>query len=288
MANGHDVIWDHCSLSWGRDGNFDLNQESGEELYNLTLQDSIVSQGLQTHSTGGLVVTRSTSILRTLYIDNNSRNPKARGTTQFVNNVIYNWVASGYILGDTSGRSDGALLGNYFILGPETGGNTLDSPTPEYHVYAAGNYYDSDKDGTLNGRLLAQSDFGSATWEAAPSVSFPDVPVLTAQEAYEHVLEHAGASIHRDAVDEYVLDELRSLGTKGATISDESSLGLSGGVGTLPSGDAPKDTDQDGMPDAWETTSGLDPDSAADRNEDRNGDGWTNLEEYVNSLAPAR
>src|SRR5690606_23945612 len=42
MANGHDVIWDHCSLSWGRDGTFDLKQESGSTLYNLTLQDSIV------------------------------------------------------------------------------------------------------------------------------------------------------------------------------------------------------------------------------------------------------
>jgi hypothetical protein len=89
MANGHDVIWDHCSMSWGRDGTFDLNQESGETLTNLTLQDSIVSQGLQTHSTGGLVVTAGTSIIRSLYIDNNSRNPKARGTTQFVNNVVY-------------------------------------------------------------------------------------------------------------------------------------------------------------------------------------------------------
>ena len=48
IANGHDLIFDHVSLSWGRDGNFDLNRESGEELYAITLQDSIVAQGLQT------------------------------------------------------------------------------------------------------------------------------------------------------------------------------------------------------------------------------------------------
>jgi len=78
MANGHDVIWDHCSLSWGRDGNFDLNRSSGASLYNLTLQDSIVAQGLQSHSTGGLIQTDGTSVIRSLYIDNNSRNPKAR------------------------------------------------------------------------------------------------------------------------------------------------------------------------------------------------------------------
>ncbi|HMA92421.1 MAG TPA: pectate lyase [Polyangiaceae bacterium] len=285
MANGHDVIWDHCSISWARDGNLDLNQESGSELYNLTLQDSIVAQGLQTHSTGGLVVNAGTSIIRSLYIDNNSRNPKARGTTQFINNVVYNWVVSGYILGDTSGRSDGALLGNYLIAGPETKGGTLDSPTPEYHVYAAGNYYDSNRDGTLNGRLLTQGDFGSATWETKPSVEFPEMPVMTATEAFQYVTDHAGASLYRDAVDSYVLRELASLGDQGKTISDEASLGLSQAVGEIPTGTPPKDTDQDGMSDAWENAQGLDPADANDRNDDQNGDGWTNLEEYINSLA---
>jgi pectate lyase len=285
MANGHDVIWDHCSMSWGRDGTLDLNQESGSTLYNITLQDSIVSQGLQTHSTGGLVNTTGTSIIRSLYIDNNSRNPKARGTTQFINNVVYNWVVSGYILGDTSGRSDGYMAGNYMIPGPETNGGTLDSPTPDYHMYAAGNYYDSNKNGVLDGRLLGQGDFGSVTWEPAPSVSFPAVPVLGAEEAYRFVHDHAGASRVRDAVDDYVVAELSSLGKSGKTISDEASLGLPGVVGDVPNGPSPEDTDQDGMPDAWEASHGLNASDASDRNGDPNGDGWTNLEEYINSLA---
>jgi pectate lyase len=285
MANGHDVIWDHVSLSWGRDGTFDLNQESGEQLYNLTLQDSIVAQGLQTHSTGGLVNTTGTSIIRSLYIDNNSRNPKARGTLQFVNNVVYNWVVSGYILGDTSGRSDGYMVGNYLITGPETRGGTLDSPTPAYQLFAAGNFYDSDKDGVLDGRALGQGDFGTVTWLQAPSVPFPDVPALSAEEAYRHVLENAGASLYRDPADQYVLDELTSFGTRGATIDDEAVLGFANGVGDLPSAAAPADVDRDGMADAWEQQNGLNPSDANDRNGDRNGDGWTNLEEYINSLA---
>jgi hypothetical protein len=286
MANGHDVIWDHCSLSWGRDGTVDLNQESGADLYNLTLQDSIVAQGLQTHSTGGLVNTQGTSIIRSLYIDNNSRNPKARGTLQFVNNVIYNWVVSGYILGDTTGRSDGYMVGSYFVTGPETNGGTLDSPTPEYHIFADGNYYDSNRDGVLNGRLLGKGDFGTATWETVPSADFPPVPAMTAADAMDYVRAHAGASRFRDEVDAYVMNELASFGTNGKTISDEASLGLSGGVGTVPGGTAPTDTDGDGMPDAWERANGLDPNDPTDRNGDRNHDGWTNLEEYINSLAP--
>ncbi|WP_438037615.1 pectate lyase [Sorangium sp. So ce128] len=286
MANGHDVIWDHCSLSWGRDGTFDLNRESGAELYNITLQDSIVAQGLQTHSTGGIVNTTGTSIIRSLYIDNNSRNPKARGTLQFVNNVVYNWVTSGYILGDTSGRSDGVMVGNTLIPGPETKGGTLDSPTPEYHLYAVDNWYDSNKDGVLNGRLLGQGDFGSVTWEAAPSVEVPDVPAMSAEDAFDHVMKRAGASLWRDPVDDFLMEELASLGAEGATISDEKSLGLPNTVGDIPGGSAPADTDQDGMPDAWEVSASLDPHDPEDRNGDRNGDGWTNLEEYINSLVP--
>jgi hypothetical protein len=87
-------------------------------------------------------------------------------------------------------------------------------------------------------------------------------------------------------VDDYVMDELVSYGKKGKTISDETSLGLANAVGTIPGGAAPADVDRDGMADAWETANGLDPSDAEDRNEDRNGDGWTNLEEYINSLAP--
>lgn len=286
IARGRDMIFDHCSISWGRDGNFDLNQESGYELTRITLQDSIVAQGLQTHSTGGLLNAQGVSVLRSLYVDNNSRNPKARMTTQWVNNVVYNWVVSGYILGDTSGRSDGYLVGNYFIAGPETRGGTLDSPTSAYRIFAEGNYYDSNKDGQLNARLLGQGDFGSVTWESSPSVDFPEVREMPAQEALEYVLEHAGASLWRDSVDEYVVNEVRSMGLRGATISNETSLGLPNVVGEIRAGTASLDTDRDGMPDAWEAEHGLSVSDPLDRNGDRDGDGYTNLEEYLNSLVP--
>ena len=52
----------------------------------------------------------------------------------------------------------------------------------------------------------------------------------------------------------------------------------------MKSAPAPADADKDGMADDWETENGLDPNDAEARNEDRNSDGFTNLEEYINSM----
>jgi len=57
-----------------------------------------------------------------------------------------------------------------------------------------------------------------------------------------------------------------------------------GGWPVLNSSPAPADSDKDGMADAWESANGLDPADAEDRNGDRDGDGYSNLEEYINSL----
>jgi hypothetical protein len=53
-----------------------------------------------------------------------------------------------------------------------------------------------------------------------------------------------------------------------------------GGWPTLNSLPAPADSDKDGMADAWESANGLNSVDA----EDRNADGYSNLEEYINSL----
>jgi pectate lyase len=70
---------------------------------------------------------------------------------------------------------------------------------------------------------------------------------------------------------------------RGGMINDESEVG---GWPPLPSEEPPADEDSDGMPDTWETTHDLDPDTD-DSADDRDGDGYTNVEEYVNDLAGA-
>ena len=45
-----------------------------------------------------------------------------------------------------------------------------------------------------------------------------------------------------------------------------------------------KDSDMDGMPDEWETANGLNPNDASDAIKDMNGDGYTNIEKYINAI----
>ena len=88
IANGENIIFDHCSVAWGRDETFSI---SGESAKNITIQNSIISQGLLGHSAGGLVQTDGgVTIYRTLYMNNDTRNPKFKGRHQYVNNITYN------------------------------------------------------------------------------------------------------------------------------------------------------------------------------------------------------
>jgi hypothetical protein len=53
---------------------------------NITIQSSIIAQGLETHSCGGLIQTDGgVSLFRNLYIDNKTRNPKVKGVNEFTN-----------------------------------------------------------------------------------------------------------------------------------------------------------------------------------------------------------
>ncbi|MBN1127819.1 MAG: hypothetical protein JXA71_02460, partial [Chitinispirillaceae bacterium] len=284
ISEGQNYMLDNVSISWGIDGTLDVN---GTGIDNLTVQDCIVGQGINVinHSTGGLMQSGKWSIIRTLYIDNKTRNPKARGTQECINSVLYNWASDGYIMGDTEGLSECNMIGNYFVYGPSSSaGSHITNTTAAFHVYGKDNWVDDNKNGVLDGTLM--TSYKTATVMNTP-YNHPGVnAVLSAKDALEYVSKNAGASKVRDAVDEFLVDELLSYGKKGKIITTEDDNGIPNNVGTVAGGTPPVDSDKDGMPDAWERTHALDPNNAGDHKATTlSAEGYTNIEMYVNELA---
>ena len=120
-------------------------------------------------------------------------------------------------------------------------------------------------------------------------IDFVDVTTHSAEDAYTKVLEYVGASLHRDAYDQMLIEECRdgkTFFTKTGIIDSQDQVLYADGTSGWPvleSLEAPLDTDGDGMPDDWEIENGLDPENPED-GIDLAESGYTNFEEYINSL----
>lgn len=272
---------------------------------------------MQNHSCGGLMqtdISNGCTIFRNLYIDNKTRNPKVKGLNQFVNNVVYNWGsgAAYNMSGDSQGKSETTIENNYFIVGPcynwqnvaQPDGSIKTEYVPmnparpftggngNFNTYCKGSYYDNNKDGALDGVEITETNWsqycsGSPTLLEARSDLHPIIrSQKSAQEAYEWVVEKVGAYLPvRDEVDKYLIDELTSLGGKGTIIQDERKTEQFplGGPGTINVAQKPLDSDNDGMPDAFEDAWGLDKYDPTDAvKEAKNG--YLNIENYALSL----
>lgn len=319
LANCKDVIADHCSITWGRDENCSVTKDDGKSSENVTIQNCIIGQGLENHSCGGLMETdidKGATSFRNLLIDNKTRNFKVKGLNQFVNNVLYNWgEGAAYNMSGNSESEDGhetTIEDNYFIVGPgNMWRNTLISTdqdgtkhyefrniqvTPakpfkegnsNFRTYLSGNYYDTNKNGVLDGHLLQENEWtGTPTILSSPSNIHPTIKSQTnATEAYKYIVEKVGAYLPtRDEVDTYLIEELMSLGTKGTIIGrpfDKTQFPI-GGCGSFKKGNK-LDTDGDGMPDEFEDKWGLDKKNKYDAVRTANN-GYLNIENYALSL----
>lgn len=287
IAEGKNMIFDHLSVSWGRDETFSIN---GDEVYNITIQNTIIGQGLETHSCGGLMQTSTggVSLFRNLYIDNKTRNPKVKGINDFTNNVVYNWGGGGgYIDGDSSAASYVNIVGNYFISGPSTSVTAFTRGNDNFHAFVQNNYYDPDQDGVLDGAALAvtSSNYGGLVIESTRYDYPAPAKILSPPDAVTYAVNYVGASKSRDSVDKRLIAELQSWGKSGELISDETASPMYG-PGYIASGSNGVDTDVDGIPDAYENTIGTSP-TTADSMQDKNGNGYANVEDWANSLVPS-
>ncbi len=283
LENGHDVIFDHCSISWGRDENFSINSTTAT---NITIQNCIISQGLLTHSAGGLIqCDGGITLYRNLYADNGTRNNKVKGVSQYVNNIVYNWKAGAYIMGgESSGSSYVNAVGNCFIQGPVDGVVPFSLGNNQFHIYANDNISDTNRNGSFDPYAIPQSEYeGPPDFQAVP-YAYPILPTVAANTLISTSLPAVGASLpYRDYVDYYVTNEVKTFGTKGELIANESVLPF--GVPTswpLWAGTARLDTDNDGMPNAWETANGTNPNV----NDAMviTASGYTNIENYINGI----
>ena len=283
IANGRNMIFDHITASWGRDETFSL---SGN-VTNITIQSSIISQGLQTHSAGGLIQTDGgVSILRSLYIDNDTRNPKVKGVSEFVNNVVCNWETIGYNMGgESAGDSYVNVFNNYFLRGPASSSTAIGGGTNTFHIYATNNWYDGNRNGVLDGGNLAFANYGSMDLTNAPfgyPISYASA--YSPLTALKLAISDAGPSFRRDSVDERMITELISWGTLSGTITSEL-LPPMNGPGIIRNGIPYPDADNDGMPDFWESGTGSNPAVANNNAASPSGSGYTRLEDYLNWLA---
>lgn len=296
------VIVDHCSMSWSTDENCTIN---GPDVRNITIQWCIIAESLNRsyhpkgeHGHGSLLRSDGGgfTIHHSVYAHNNSRNPRPGGyddspglVLDFRNNVVYNWGANSAYSGLERTRLN--YVGNYFKPGPSTSdavrGYAFSARTPRTQMFFADNYfYNSPVKTRENWRMIRK--WGE--WEGELKDTnlvpkpFPAPPIKTdaPEAAFEKVLAGAGATFpHRDAVDARILQDVRT--GKGRIIDSQEEVGGWPGLKSLA---APKDSDNDGMPDEWESRFGCNPSDASDGSQDLDADGYTNLEEFLNSSNP--
>jgi pectate lyase len=228
IVDGGNMIFDHVSVEWGRWDCLGLTHGSRD----ITFQYCLLGQGIDPQRFGALVDTvTNVTLSHNLWVDNESRNPKAKGTIQYINNVVYNWGVNGLVGGHSEADHELDVIGNYFIKGPSSNNHFVGLFTSTDHVCQKDNYVDLQPKGQPGGHLVTDEEFrkagGAAVFVSRPFLQ-PVVPVTvdSPATALEKAISDAGCSLHRDAVDEALITELKSFGKTGRIITDESGRGI--------------------------------------------------------------
>ena len=316
MASSDNCIIDHCSISWTLDEAF-----SSRGAKNITFQRTLISEALNeaghkkyppgtrhgyAASIGGDIGSFHHNLLAHCAGRNWSlagglekKTGAYAGRLDLRDNVVYNW--------DNRATDGGAhevnFVDNYYQPGPAT--RWFYALNAQYggfpgtqQYYFAGNIMPGHF-GLTNqaaGRIATTERGGRLPSNYSPWVDQPffDSCVKTqpAREAYTNVLADVGCNFPMlDDHDRRVIAEVRTgtfhfKGSKTGLPGLPDSQADVGGWEEYPEVHRPADwdTDHDGMPDAWEKAHGLNPNDPSDANKDLNGDGYSNLEKYLNSL----
>lgn len=306
-AEFHSAIFDHCSASWSVD---ECLSPSGP-IYDVTVQWCLIGEPLNksvhhkgAHAYGSLVHgIGGLTLHHNLWLDCDERSPRLGDnffnppwpTFDVRNNVMYNWGKM------CSGLTGDELSTNYVANYLRPGTQSSDRPpivltkTARVKYFLQGNVVEGRPQYARDPASMLEitPDRSGANKKAAedPRKPFtlvdkpfavPPVKTTTAEAAYRDVLAQVGAIAPvRDAVDTRLVSQV--VNRTGRIIDSPDDVG---GWPKYASASAPKDSDRDGMPDAWEIAHKLNPNDPKDAAMD-SGDGYTHIEKYINGLADA-
>jgi hypothetical protein len=238
----HNVVIDHCSISWSVDENLSASgpRHEGPEntSRNITFSNCIIAEALNdsshskgAHSKGSLIhdCCSNIAIIGNLYAHNVARNPyfKALSTGVVANNVIYNpgrravqvdWPPSEWrdqVVQPQNARI--SIVGNVMIHGVDTQ-KDLALVCPKGDVYLEDNVA-TDRDGApvrlTSGRVNILK--GKPIWP-------DDFKPLSADRVVDHIVNYVGARPQdRDDVDRRIIREFQQ--RKGRIIDSQEEVG---------------------------------------------------------------
>ena len=261
---------DHVSASWSTDEVLSLYHNE-----NVTIQWCMISEACAkhdgSHRFGGIWGNHYSTYHHNLIAHNDSRNPRwasGCGYNDYRNNVLYNWGYESSYGGEAQQKGDRRsppitfstinMVANYYQAGPATRSDVrkrIANPSSRGDDdngswYVASNFVEGFPEVTGDNWLGMAGDSFAQLAEPWDALS---IHQESAQEAYLTVLDDAGCSLPaRDAVDRRIIKAVRngtaSHGSNGIIDTPDDV----GGWPELSGGTAPVDTDNDGMPDAWE------------------------------------
>lgn len=318
--NRKNVMIDHCSMSWATDevSSFYDNENFTMQwcILSESLRNSVHNKGQ--HGYGGIWGGRNASFHHNILAHHDSRNPRFCGSrysnkpdeelVDFRNNTIYNWGANNAYAAE-GGRYN--MVNNYYKAGPASSnrGRILqpyaddgsnNQPRGTYgRFYITGNITTAIAANTSNnwGGVNMHSTFsthapGTTITDIRSETEFDKGEVTThsAETGYQKVLTYAGASLKRDAVDTRIISDVSSgtatftSGGNGSTNGLIDTQNAVGGWPVLLATEPPVDSDNDGMPDHWEDSRGLNKYSPEDAQLTTVDGKYPNIEVYINSL----
>ena len=183
------------------------------------------------HGYGGIWGGQHLSAHHNLFAHCVSRNPRFNGTrlgatqelVDYRNNVIYNWGGNN-VYGGEGGMYN--LVNNYYRYGPSTSKSTrfrIVNPTRQEKppigfgkFFVEGNYVDEAPETTKNNWLGIDMGNGGTEQEKKEAVmsqafATESIPVQTATDAYQSVLQQVGASLPvRDTLDARIIMNVKN------------------------------------------------------------------------------